>query len=131
MLQGCLIKWLMMLPFLPIATAVFTPFIRRVSTKDLKACILYSALIQVIAITCYCLVFIAIPWILFPSPLRPSLSEVYFAIFTASLIVGPAFSTMVASSLLNTKNTKDLKQIFIGNLWVFGTLWVVLRLLAS
>lgn len=53
----------------------------------------------------------------------------YFAIFIASLIIGPAFSTMVARFLLSIKNTKDLKHIFIGNLWVFGAMWLVLRLL--
>ena len=50
MLRNFLLVWLMTLPFLPIATAIFTPFVRRVTSKQFKACIFYSALIQLIAL---------------------------------------------------------------------------------
>ena len=131
MLRNFLLVWLMTLPFLPIATAIFTPFVRRVTSKQLKACIFYSALIQLIALACYCLVFLTIPRIFFPKQSFTSISlgYVYFVIFIASLIIGPTFSTMVARFLLSIKNTKDLKHIFIGNLWVFGAMWLILRLL--
>jgi hypothetical protein len=114
---------IVLLFFLSIATGVFTPFVKYVTNKPMSASIVYAAVIQLITIAAYYLVAYAARQTFFPHrgpnvivPYR----ELQLTQYTACLIVVPAFSTVLSKYLLKIKDAKDLKQIFIGNLWVIG-----------